>query len=999
MSRRTRLALALCLAFVGAGIMSSPAYAQSAISGVVKDESGAVMPGVSVEAASDALIEKVRAAVTDENGAYRMIDLRPGKYVMTFTLQGFNVIKRELELPSNFVATINAELAVGTLQESVTVSGQSPLVDVQSNVKQQVMTREVLDAVPTARTIQGLGQLVPGVTFDQPDVGGSRAMQQTYFFVRGSGSAQTVVMVDGLMTNGLMGDGAVNAYHNEAMTQEAVYMTSGGNAETMTAGVNLNLVPKDGGNRFTGGVKYAKSPADWQGDNLSDELKSFNVKAVDKVANFYEFNLEQGGPILRDKLWFFGAFRKARYDKPIANTFDLPTNVPAPQAFAACLANIGSCEQGISPEKMNNPIARFTWQASQRNKFSVYMDRAMRLRAGAMSNATDPRTASVVWNTPTFATGSAKWTSTLSSSLLFESGFSFNRERYDNLYQPGILAERNTPDWYRNVRKNDLSTGFLWNASSAQLGNYPDRYTMMSALSYVTGSHTVKVGGLYGFGIYRRYNNANGDLYQTYTNGVPTQVTVLNTPLEVQENMDGQFAIYAQDSWRRNNFTFNYGIRYDRVAQSIVGQKAQVGRFANVPAYDDFKVPTWSDFSPRTSVVWDIFGNGKTAIRTGFNRFMTAQTTGFARLYAPTALTTANLPWSDINGDDIAQGERGCTYLTAGCEINFANLPANFGLRALATPDADIQRPGQYTFNLGVTQEVMGRLTLTAEWYHNRFTDITERNNVARTFDSYAPVSVVSPLDGSVITAYNVKPEFRTAVQNVDTSDKDIKRHYNGFELGYNVRLPKGARVFGGFNLEKTLANTCSVGTDPNLQQYCNQWDSGIPWSKQFKLAGTYPLPFFGLTASASLQSLMGYVIGTRAIPYGVFTFGTGFDVPNGQGTFWQITPTTRYAANCTGPCRPGELVVPGLNSTTLNVLLKAPETEFMPRYNQLDLSLSKTFRVRGFRVSPKVDVFNAMNSDRWSSVTTAQFGTATYLQPSTIMQARLIRVGIESSW
>jgi Carboxypeptidase regulatory-like domain/TonB-dependent Receptor Plug Domain len=381
MSIRTRLALALCLAFVGAGLFSAPVYAQSSISGVVKDETGAVMPGVSVEAASDALIEKVRTAVTDENGAYRMIDLRPGKYLLTFTLQGFNVIKRELELPSNFVATINAELAVGTLQESVTVSGQSPLVDVQSNVKQQVMSRDVLDAVPTARTIQGLGQLVPGVTFDQPDVGGSRAMQQTYFFVRGTGSAQTVVMVDGLMTNGLMGDGAVNAYHNESMTQEAVYMTSGGNAETMTAGVNLNLVPKDGGNRFSGGFKYAKSPADWQGNNLTDELKSYNVRAVDKVANFFEWNAELGGPIVKDKLWFFGAFRKARYDKPIANTFNLPSGVPAPQAFAQCLSGAISCEQGISPEKMDNPIVRLTWQASQRNKFAVYMDRALRLRS------------------------------------------------------------------------------------------------------------------------------------------------------------------------------------------------------------------------------------------------------------------------------------------------------------------------------------------------------------------------------------------------------------------------------------------------------------------------------------------------------------------------------------------------------------------------------------------------------------------------------------------
>ena len=248
--------------------LPAAAHAQSAIAGQVKDTSGAVLPGVTVEASSDVLIEKTRSVITDGEGAYRIVDLRPGTYVVTFTLPGFQTFKREgLEVPANFTATINADMKVGALEESVTVSGASPVVDVSSNSKSQVLNRDVLDAVPSAKTIQSLGQLVVGVSLSSPDVGGSRAMQQTYFAVHGVGASGTMVTVDGLITNGTMGDGAVQAYHNEAMIQEAVYQTAGGAAETITGGLNMNLVPKDGGNKFSGGFKFAKSPESWQGNN------------------------------------------------------------------------------------------------------------------------------------------------------------------------------------------------------------------------------------------------------------------------------------------------------------------------------------------------------------------------------------------------------------------------------------------------------------------------------------------------------------------------------------------------------------------------------------------------------------------------------------------------------------------------------------------------------------------------------------------------------------
>src|SRR5687767_5993622 len=984
-------------------LMPAAARAQSVFTGTVKDTSGAVMPGVTVEAASPVLIEKVKSAMTDENGQYRIVDLRPGRYTLTFTLPGFNTVTREVDLEGNFTATINIELGVGTLQESVTVSGASPVVDVQSNVKQQVLTRDVLSAVPTAGTIQGLGQLVVGVTLNVPDVGGSRAMQQTYFNVRGQGGAQTVVLVDGMMTNGMMGDGAVQAYHNESMTQEAVYQTAGGNAETLTGGVNMNLIPKDGGNQWRGGGKAYKSPREWQGDNLTDRLRGLGVSAVDKIDNFYEWNVEQGGPIVRNRLWFFGAFRRAKYDRPIANTFYTPTNVPFPVGFQQCRTGAVQCEQGISDEKMNNPVVRFTWQASECNKFAAYMDRALRLRGHAMGSLTDPRTASVIWNTPTFATGSIKYTSTLSSKLLLETGFSFNRERYDNLYQPGVLAERGSDAWYRNARKNDTSTGLLWNASSAQLGNYPDRYNFQGALSYVTGAHNVKFGASYQWGPYWRYNNANADLYQTYTNGVPQQVTVLNTPLTVQEDLDANFGVYAQDSWNLNRLTVNYGLRFDLNKQTIVGQNAMVGRFANVPAYGETNFPTCKDLSPRLSVIYDIAGDGKTAIRAGFNKFVTAQTTGFAQLYNPTALTNATQQWKDVNGDDIAQGERGCVFLTPGCEINFANLPSNFGIRSLAQFDPDIKRPYSLTFNLGVTRELFPGFSLAAEYYRIDFRNITMRLNSLLNEASYNRFNVVSPLDGSVIPAWVIRPEFRGQVANVDSTSDDMKRNYNGIDINFNARLLRGARAFGGFNLERTLNDVCvSAQSDPNRSLYCNQADSGIPWQKQFKGTVVYPTPWYGISVSAAFQSLNGYLIGSAAQAYGGFTAGTGFDRPNGQATFWQITSTTRYAANCTGPCTPGALVLPELAASgvaNIQVPLVAPETEYTPRINQVDFSISKRLELGAFRATPKVDLFNALNSDDYSSVATAQFGAATYKQPSVIIQGRIVRIGVDVTW
>src|SRR5713101_1894766 len=253
--------------------LPNTAQAQSAIAGVVKDTSGAVLPGVTVEASSNVLIERTRSVVTNGQGQYTIVDLRPGVYSLSFALPGFSGFKRDgIELPANFTATINAEMKVGGLEESVTVSGQSPVVDVQSSARTTVLSRETLDSIPTGRTIQSVGQLVVGVTLNVPDVGGSRAMQETYMSVHGLSASQVTTQVDSMMVNGLDGDGAVQNYFNNMMSQEMSYQTAGAGADVSGGGVRLNMIPKEGGNRFSGAFFGAWSDGAWQSHNLTQSL-------------------------------------------------------------------------------------------------------------------------------------------------------------------------------------------------------------------------------------------------------------------------------------------------------------------------------------------------------------------------------------------------------------------------------------------------------------------------------------------------------------------------------------------------------------------------------------------------------------------------------------------------------------------------------------------------------------------------------------------------------
>src|SRR5687767_1982042 len=376
----------LVVSFVA--LIPALAAAQSTITGVVRDSSGAVLPGVTVEASSDVLIERVRSVVTDADGVYRLVDLRPGTYDLSFALPGFSTFKRSgLMLPAEFTATINAEMRVGAIEESITVTGESPVVDTTSSARTRVLDREAMDAIPTGRSIQGMAQLIVGINLNLPDTGGARAMQQTYMSTRGMTLSNNTVLVDGLMVNGLQLDGGVQSYFNDAMNAEVSYQTSGVGADTSAGGVRLNMIPREGGNRFSGDVKYALRPGDWQSSNLTARHVARGLNAGNATDRIIDITGAIGGPIMRDNLWFFTSARYFSVNNFIANTtFD-------------------DGSQGIDDQYIKSAMARLTWQISPRNKLSAYFDEIDKYRGHDMQSLEDPETASLQWFSPAYNTG------------------------------------------------------------------------------------------------------------------------------------------------------------------------------------------------------------------------------------------------------------------------------------------------------------------------------------------------------------------------------------------------------------------------------------------------------------------------------------------------------------------------------------------------------------------------------------------------------------------
>jgi len=998
--------------------LPTAALAQAVITGTVKDTSAAVLPGVTVEASSPTLIEKVRTGVSDGNGVYRIEDLRPGTYTVTFTLPGFKTYKREgIVLTGTFTASVDADMAVGGVEETVTVTGESPIVDVQSAGHEQTLSNDVLKSIPTVRSYNGMVVVVPGVVTNLNDTVTGTATTQ--FPIHGGRNNEGRMTIDGLNVGNPPGGNQPPAYVADVgNAEEVTFSTSGGLGENETGGLTMNIVPKTGGNKISGSVFFS---------GTNEHLMSENTKDIPGLAaptpfkKIYDLNGSFGGPIKQDKIWYFINARTQGSKRINANQF---YNLNAGKADQWLYAPDFS-RPGFSDRTWENVSGRVTWQANAKNKISGFWDEQATCRKceGQTSGITDPARlspeAGSVGATKPLRVMQATWSSPITSRLLLDAGFggvyygwgSFERDpnpthdltRVVEQCATGCAANGNIPGLaYRSQDFNTNNTGsFGWKANVA----------------YVTGSHSMKFGYQGTWMVDKRSWETNStELAYRVNNGVPNQLTQTLTPWQ-NDAYAGWHAAFWQEQYTAGKLTLQGAVRYDHAGSWFPEQTLGPSKyFPNKITFPATKgVDSYNDLTPRMGAAYDVFGNGKTALKGSVGKYL--EGVGVQLNYAnsnptlriPTTLGPFGVQgvtrtWTDANSNwlpdcDLNNLQQQDLRATGG---DFCGIVSNvrWGQNVLTNNyDPDLLhgwgvRASDWDYTVAVQQQVLKRVSVEVSYNRRAFRGFTVQDNTLTTTADYTPFSIVAPSDPrlpngggyTVSGLYDVVPNLSGQIlNNVTDSEKfgSESQVFNGWDFTVNAR-EAGITFQGGMSIGQTTSNACDVRAKlPELNQaigaglqtsavsllspYC---DVSSGFLKQFRSLASYVIPKIDVQVSGVFQSKPGPALLAN------------YAVSSAQAALSLGRPLSGNAPNAT-------------------VNLITPGTLYGDRINQLDLRVAKLLRFNGNKTMIGVDLYNALNAAgilTYNNTYVPPTATApsNWLQPLTVLTARMVRFSAE---
>jgi hypothetical protein len=991
-------------------LLPASLYAQAAITGVVKDASGGVLPGVTVEAASPVLIEKVRSVVTNDTGQYRIEALRPGTYSVTFALPGFSTVKREgIELSGTFVATINGELKVGALEETITVTGETPIVDVQSAKTQQTVSKDVLTAIPSSRNAAGIQALIPGMNTGTDSGGISGVLTGGAGTIHGGRGNDSRTYADGINMGWAGGSAGGGNMPQVSSSQEVVLTTSGGLGEAETAGVILNVIPREGSNSFSGQFTASGSNGSLQGSNYTQALKDAGLQTPQSLKKVYDVNPMGGGRLIRDKLWFYTTYRQTGSKRDVPGMW-VNKNAGNPNAWTV---DFDKSQQAFTDTLERQGTTRLTWQATPRNKINVQWSEqynSSNTKGGGTATQTIEATGRTLYQPS--RQPNATWSSPVSGKLLLEAGWGMYQARYrvahrvDGTYNPQMIRVVEQGGDIPNLAYRDAAGtgGGYYHNIIGTLAN------MRASAAYVTGAHNMKFGYQGGFNNpSQTYNHVGRVILMRFKDGAPNQLTQsIVYPFQVKyvRNLL-PMNFYAQDQWTRGQLTLQGGVRYDHLTSSYPDSGIGGPGYPFAPQQVFYPARStqgygWSDVTPRLGVAYDVFGNGKTAVKFNLGKYMEAVTATNSDFdMNPLTRTTVSTTrtWTDNNKNFVPDCDLSSTEKNLECG---AMDNKNLGLPVFSRTFDPAYVTGwgtrPYNWGLGVTvqQEVMPRVSLNVGYFRNWWGNWYVVDNRSTSLADYTPFSITAPSDlrlpnGGGYTVgglYNLVP---TRVGFVDelaqASDNFAKQieNWQGVDVNIVARLRIGLTVQGGTSTGRRLQDACAVravvpeiGASPSgaannsiagspggnalsvTNPYCRVED---PYMTQFKGLATYTIPRVNVQVSGT----------------------------------WASTPGDSLAANYTVTNTIARPSLPrDLSSGNVTVNLIAPNTIFSPRQNNIDFRVAKILRYGRTRTQVGVDIYNLTNTDVVTSYNQTFVAGGTWLRPTGIQPARYARISAQ---
>jgi len=940
---RSWFRLAVLIAAVAVPGMAWAQSGLSGITGVVRDASGAVLPGVTVEAASPALIEKVRSVTTSSEGTYRLIDLRPGAYKVTFTLPGFSTVVREgIDLPASFTATVNADLKVGGVEETITVTGAAPLVDVTSASSEQQLKPELMESIPAVRSPQGFVALTPGmVSTGIGSVGGGREELDTA--TNGSHIWESVFQIDGVSLAAVQnpGGGNITMRVSQNYVGEINVITAGGNAEQQYGGTVTNIIPKQGGNVFSG-IFYSELTNDgMQGSNLTDDLRAqgFTENSLTKNVKAFEVSPSVGGPIIKDKLWFFASYRNAATIQTRAGIYENLT--PKGWAYTPDLSR--PAETKITD---TSRMGRITWQPGPRNQFVAFADFQPHILWNRNYQFVVSPEATTYTPFKPNAMLIGTWKSPVNSKLLLQATFSHHGDNIDVQRPEGV--------GFDEISALEATTGMMFRSSStlcngcANYGHFDaSTYRWLANATYVTGAHSAKVGMQIMHGSERFSEQANQDVAYTLRNGAPISIRQYAAPIQYWNNITPEVALFAQDQWRTGRLTLSGGIRWDYFNMSFPESRLDAGRFVPARVYPEVKdAAVLKDLNPRMSAAYDVFGDGKTAVTFSLNRFVGLQgAIGGVANNNPVlrSVRQADRNWIDADGDFVPDCDLNNLEPNGEC-LRINNL--NFGLpnpNATVYDDELLRGYRNYNWETSATiqRQVADGISVNFGYYRRDFANFNVNDNQFVTPADYSPYCITAPVDpnlpggggNQICGLYDVNPDkfgqSKVLVRDNHHYGKQ-EQVYDGFNIWTNMRFHKALTVQGGFSAGRTRTEACYVIDSPEALRFC---EITPPMLKSGSVVASYLLPKgFGLSA-------------------------TYRDYPGVQITANWVVPNSLIQPSL------GRPLSSGINGTA-TVNLVQPGTMYADRQRALDLRFSKRHSFKGgYRVMGNIDVFNIFNS------------------------------------